>query len=348
MSTTMHAESSKIDGDKIQRELSKYQHPSNARSIWQLSSTLTLYILAWVVSYFALQYSFWLALPVMLINGGLLIRLFIIFHDCGHGSFFKSSKANNTWGNITGILTFTPYYYWRASHAKHHATSGNLDERGHGDVWMMTVAEYAKAPLKERIEYRLYRNPFIMFLLGPLFLALITNRFVRRKSKPRERYSVYWTNAGIVVIAFVMSMIMGWQNYLLIQIPTLFVALMCGVWLFYVQHQFEDVYWSREQGWDFVTASLEGGSFYDLPIVLRWFTGSIGYHHVHHLNSRIPNYYLAKCHENVPGVSTIKPVTLLSSLKSLTFRLWDEESGRLVGFRAVKAWRLKHGLSKAA
>ena len=322
--------------EQLSKGLREFQRSDSFRSIWQLVNTLVPYAALWVLSYYALNISFWLALPVFVLLSGFTIRTFIIFHDCGHQSFFKSRKANDFWGVITGLLTFTPHYYWHANHARHHATSANLDKRGEGDVWMMTVDEFLKCSPKEKLKYRLYRHPIIMFLLGPLFITLITHRIVRRKATRKEKISVYGTNVGILIMAGALTYLMGWKSYLIIQFTTLYLALIFGIWLFYVQHQFEDVYWSRQDGWDFVTASLEGGSFYKLPTILKWFTGSIGYHHVHHVNPRIPNYNLAKCHNEIPELNSIKPVKLFGSLKALGYRLLDEETGRMVGFREAR------------
>lgn len=323
------------DAQNLNQRLAAFQFPSRARSIWQLANTLVPYALIMVLAYYAMQYSYWLALPLLVLGGGFLIRSFIIFHDCGHRAFFRSRRANDFWGRVTGIITFTPYYYWRRTHAEHHATSGNLDKRGHGDVWTMTVAEYMASPRLRRLQYRLYRNPIFMFLLGPLYITLITHRMVRREANAKDRWSVYGTNVGIAVLVTGISLVIGWKSYLAIQLPILLVGLVAGIWLFYVQHQFEGVYWAREKSWDFVSASLEGGSFYDLPLVLRWFTGSIGYHHVHHLNPRIPNYNLAKCHEEVPTLQQTAAIGIISSLRSLRFRFWDEERGRLIGVREL-------------
>ncbi|MBD3256933.1 fatty acid desaturase [candidate division GN15 bacterium] len=323
----------------LQKEIAAFQHPSRRQSIWQLINTLGPYVGLWVLSYFALQISFWLALPCLILLGGFTIRTFIIFHDCGHGSFFRSQRANRFWGRLTGLLTFTAFRYWSANHARHHATSGNLDRRGQGDVWMMTVDEYLAAPFRRRLWYRLYRHPFMMFILGPLFIMLVTHRVSESRRKPRERHSVQLTNLALVGMAVGMSLLIGWQNYLVIQFVSLWMGLVAGVWLFYVQHQYEDVYWEREDGWDFVTASLEGGSFYRLPRVLQWFTGSIGYHHLHHLNSRIPNYNLERCQQEVPALQSVKPIGLRKSLKALNYRLWDERAGQLVSFRAIKQRR---------
>lgn len=323
----------------IRKQLAPFQQPDRKRSIWQIINSIVPYGLLWVGAWYAMGYSYWLALPFIIVAAGFMIRTFIIFHDCGHGSFFRSKKANNFWGTVTGILTFTPYHYWRASHARHHATSANLDQRGFGDVWMMTVKEYQNASKFERLKYRLYRNPLVMFLLGPLFMSLITHRLVRHKANRAERLSVYFTNLGILVMAVGISWAIGWKAYLAIQLPIMFMAQVMGIWLFYVQHQFEGVYWAPQQDWDFVAASLHGGSYYALPKVLNWFTGSIGYHHVHHLNSRIPNYYLAKCHEEVKELQVAPKVGIWKGLKSLGYRLWDEEQNRLVGFGVLRQKR---------
>lgn len=322
--------------ENVSPRLATFQRSDSLKSIWQLINTLIPYSILWALANWVLSYSFWLALPVIIVASGFLIRTFIIFHDCGHQSFFKSRKANDFWGVITGILTFTPYYYWHANHARHHATSSNLDKRGEGDVWMMTLNEFMSASPKEKLKYRLYRQPVIMFLLGPLFITLLTHRLIRRKARRKEKISVHGTNLGILFTGIVLSLIMGWKAYLIIQFAILYLALIMGIWLFYVQHQFEDVYWSRQGDWNFITASLEGGSFYKLPVILRWFTGSIGYHHVHHVNPRIPNYNLAECHNQVPELRAIRPVDMLKSLKALKYRLLDEETGKMVGFQEAK------------
>lgn len=321
---------------ELRNKIAQFKKPDRLKSIWQLVNTLIPYFLLWYLSLYLYEYSYWAALPVILINSGLLIRIFIIFHDCGHQSFFESRKVNNVWGGITGILTFTPYTYWSKTHARHHATSGNLDKRGDGDIWMMTVEEYRHADFKTRLQYRLYRNPAIMFLLGPIYLLLVTNRFVTTRASSKEKRSVLLGNLYILTMALLAGYLLGWQAYCIIQGSILFFGTAAGVWLFYVQHQFEGVYWSREKEWDFVTASLEGGSFYELPVVLRWFTGSIGYHHIHHLNSSIPNYNLARCHADIPELQQIRPIRLFASFKSLKYRLWDEQSGNLISFREAR------------
>lgn len=319
-----------------QKIVAKYQHPHRGRSIAQLLNTLIPYAVLWYVMVKCLSVSFWLALPFIPLAAGLLVRIFIIFHDCGHGSFFQSQKANNFWGFITGVLTFTPYHYWRHEHAVHHSHAGDLDRRGVGEVWTMTVNEYLNASRWTRIKYRFARNPVCLFLIGPSILFLIVHRLSLGKSGAGGSKSVHLTNLGIFIMVIVLSLLLGFKKYLLIQLPVVMMAASAGVWLFYVQHQFEGVYWERHQKWDYVTEALKGSSFLKLPKVLQWFTGNIGFHHIHHLSPRIPNYFLERCYKENPVFQKIKPITLLASLKSLTFRLWDEQHNRLVGFGYLK------------
>lgn len=313
-----------------------YQTPTVGRSAWQVVNTLVPYAVIWYLMYRSLAVSYWLALPLVLLAAGFQVRTFIIFHDCGHGSFFRARQANDILGFITGVLTFTPYYHWRWEHALHHGSAGDLDRRGTGDVWTLTVQEYLEASRWKRLAYRLARNPIVLFVLAPLFLFLIKQRFPSPKAARRERNSVYWTNLGVLTMAVGLACLFGLKAYLLLQSGVLMVAGAAGVWLFYVQHQFEGVYWERGGDWDYCTAALKGSSFYKLPRVLQWFSGNIGFHHIHHLSPRIPNYNLEKCHHSEPLFQTVKPVTLCSSFKSLTFRLWDEQRRKLVGFRAVR------------
>jgi acyl-lipid omega-6 desaturase (Delta-12 desaturase) len=318
--------------------IAPYQAPSMRRSIWQVLSTLVPYAILWFLMIQTMTISYWLTLPLAILAGGFLVRVFILFHDCGHGSFFKSRKANSVLGFVTGVLTFTPYHHWRWEHAMHHATAGDLDKRGRGDVWTMTVREYLEAPRGKRIAYRLARNPIVLFVLAPLFLFLVKQRFPSGKAPRRERRSVHGANLAILGMAGVLVFLIGLQTYLLIQLTVMLVAGAAGVWLFYVQHQFEGVYWARHDQWDYTAVALEGSSFYKLPKVLQWFTGNIGFHHIHHLRPGIPNYNLEKCHEAVPLFQSVKPVTLLSSLKSLTYRLWDEQRQQLVGYRHLRTY----------
>jgi acyl-lipid omega-6 desaturase (Delta-12 desaturase) len=321
--------------------VAKYQEPSFWRASWQLINTIGSYAALWCLMYFTLQVSWWITLPLAILAGGLLVRTFIIFHDCGHGSFFESRTANNVWGFISGVLTFTPYYHWRWEHSIHHGAAGDLDRRGVGDVWTLTVQEYLESSRWKRFAYRLARNPVILFVIAPIALFLVRQRFPSRGASPRERHSVWWMNLAILGMATGMSAIFGIVPYLVIQLTAMIVASSMGVWLFYVQHQFEDVYWERGEEWDYTAAAMKGSSFYKLPRILQWFSGNIGFHHIHHLSPRIPNYNLQKCHQSDPMFQQAKHLTLFASLKSFTFRLWDESAKKLVGFRHLKNLRKK-------
>jgi acyl-lipid omega-6 desaturase (Delta-12 desaturase) len=321
--------------------VARYQQPAIWRGIWQIANTIIPYIGLWYLMYLSLSVSYWLTLPLALIASGLLVRVFIIFHDCGHGSFFKSRVANDILGNIAGVLCFTPYYRWRWEHAVHHSSSGDLDRRGTGDVWTLTVQEYLEASRWKRFAYRLARNPIVLFVIAPFALFMIIERLPGRKGGLRERLSVQWTNFFIIAVAFGISHLMGWKAYLLLQATIVTISGSAGIWLFYVQHQFEGVYWERRERWDYVKAALQGSSFYKLPRILQWFSGNIGFHHIHHLSPRIPNYHLEKCHRSEPLFQSVKAVTLLSSLKSFSFRLWDEQRGQMVGYRALATARAR-------
>ncbi len=325
-----------------------FTKPSQAKALWQIVNSLGAYLALWVAMYFTLSVSFWLTFAIALLAGGLLVRVFIIFHDCGHGSFFKSKRANNIVGFICGILTFTPYAHWKWEHAVHHSAAGDLDRRGTGDVWTMTVEEYLSSPRWKRLTYRGMRNPFVLFFLAPLYLFLIRERFTTPGAKKSYRRSVWLMNTAIFSLAAVLIAIYGWLPYLLIQLTTIAVAATSGVWLFYVQHQFEGVYWEREEDWDFTAAALEGSSFYKLPKVLQWFSGNIGYHHIHHLSSRIPNYHLEECHNSHDIFQSVEPLTLKKGFQSLSYRLWDEKERKLVGFSHIKGLARTPGLQKAS
>jgi len=319
----------------------KYQKPSRWRASWQIVNTIVPYGLLWYLMYLCRPISWWLVLPLAVLAGALLVRVFIIFHDCGHGSFFKSRTANTVVGVLSGVLTFTPYYHWRWEHAIHHASAGDLDQRGTGDVWTMTVQEYLEASRWKKFAYRLARNPVILFVIAPLFLFVMRQRIPSPKASTRERHSVYAMDLAILGMAVAMSLVFGFLPYLIIQLIILMVAGGAGVWMFYVQHQFEDVYWERGENWSFTAAALEGSSFYKLPRILQWFSGNIGFHHIHHLSPRIPNYNLEKCHQADPLFQQVRPITFISSLKSITFRLWDEKSRKLVGYSHLRKHRKK-------
>jgi omega-6 fatty acid desaturase (delta-12 desaturase) len=319
--------------------VSKYQKPTLSRSLWQVANTFVSYGVLWYLMYRSVAISYWITLALAVPAAGCLVRLFIIFHDCGHGSFFRSRKANDILGVITGILAFTPYYQWRRKHAIHHATSSDLDRRGTGDIWTLTVREYLEASRWKRSGYRLVRNPVVLFGIAPLLLLVVAQRFPWGKADRRERTNVLWTNLAILAMIALLGWLLGIKAYLAIQVMVLMIAGAVGVWLFYVQHQFEGAYWERRDRWDFVTAALQGSSFYRLPRVLQWFTGNIGFHHIHHLSPGIPNYNLEKCYEADPLFQDVERITLLSSLKSASYRLWDDERQTWVGYRHLRTLR---------
>lgn len=305
-------------------------------SIWQMVNTLIPFFALWYAAYLCLSVSWWLSLVWIIPASGFLIRTFIIFHDCCHGSFFKSKKANAVVGTVTGILTCVPFHQWKYTHSVHHATSSNLDKRGVGDVWTMTVDEYEEASAFKRLVYRVYRNPFVMFGFGPIYIFLIDYRFNRLRAGWRERLNTYLTNVGIAGSAALLCWLIGWQSFLLVQGPIFLLSGMAGIWLFYVQHQFEHTYFEHEEDWDYVLAAMQGSSFYKLPKVLQWLTGNIGYHHIHHLSPRVPNYYLERAHNSNPALQRVQTIGLRLSLKSLQYKLWNERSKQFEGFRKVK------------
>ena len=326
-----------IERNQWRPVVAKYAKPDLWRSIWQVVNTLIPYAMLFYLSMRSLEISFWLTLPLSILTAGFMVRTFIIFHDCGHGSFFKSKTANTWLGRITGLLTFTPYYRWARDHAIHHASAGNLDKRGTGDVYTMTVDEYMQAPWWKKFGYRVMRQPVFMFLFGSVIVFIGTHRIPPKKGK-REIASVWWTNLSLAIYVTAMSLLFGWRAFLLVQFLVIFFGASVGIWLFYVQHNFEGVYWERREQWDYFKASMQGSSFYKLPAVLNWFTGNIGYHHIHHLGAKIPNYNLPKAFKESP-IFQVKPVTLLSSLKSLTLRLYDEKTRKLVGWNVLKQYR---------
>jgi omega-6 fatty acid desaturase (delta-12 desaturase) len=310
----------------------RFQKSSARAALWQIANTFLPYFFLWFAMVRAISVSYWLVLPFAILAAGFLTRIFIIFHDCGHASFFHSRRANNIIGVIAGLLNLTPYRYWRWQHALHHGTAGDLDRRGTGDMWTLTVQEYLASTWSVRVAYRLVRNPAVLFVVAPLYTFVVHHRFASSAAPARERYSVWQTNAALLAAIFLMSTIIGLKAFFLIQLTVLAFAGALGLWLFYVQHQFEGAYWVRSSAWNFDSAALEGSSFYKLPKILQWFTGNIGFHHIHHLNPRIPNYRLERCHEADPRCRNIKPLTLISSLRSLKFRLWDERQQAYVGF----------------
>lgn len=319
--------------------LARFETQRRRATIRQLGNTLVPFALLW-------------ALMVVLMNSGapygailllaipaslFMVRLFILFHDAVHLSLFPSKRANRIAGTLLGILLYTPYERWGGSHWVHHGTVSNLDRRGTGDVWTMTVEEYRGLPKRQRLLYRLYRNPVVMFLLGPTFSFLLYERFYPQGASRRIRRNVHVTNAGVLAMVLAAGFGFGFRTLALVQLPVLFFAGIVGFWLFYIQHQFQGVYWARNQNWDRLTSALEGSSFYRLPRILQWFAGNIGFHMVHHVRPLIPNYNLPAARESEPALRAVEPISLRESFASLRFRLYDEERKRLVGFRAAKA-----------
>ncbi len=321
---------------QLRKLVAPFEKSDMSASVKQIINTIPPFFILWYLAYLSLDVSIFLTLALAVVASGFIVRTFIIFHDCTHGSFFKSKKANAILGTITGILTLFAYEKWKRDHSIHHATSSNLDKRGVGDVWVMTVDEYVAATPGRRLAYRLYRNPIVMFGLGPLFLYLVSNRFNRKDARPKERNNTYLINVALVALYAFMIWLVGIEAFAIIQGTILIVAGSFGIWLFYVQHQFEDSYFEDESQWDYVKAAVDGSSFYKLPKVLQWLTGNIGYHHVHHLSPRVPNYRLEQAHESTPPLHKATTITLKTSLKSFHFRLYDESKKTFVSFKEIK------------
>lgn len=320
----------------LKKNVAAFEQTNTRSSIWQLINTLGPLLLLWYAAYLSLSISYWLTLPISIVAAGFVIRTFIIFHDCGHQSFFKSKRANDFVGTITGVITLCPYQQWKNTHAIHHATSSNLDKRGTGDMWVLTIEEYVAAGFWQRLAYRFYRNPLVMFVLGPIYIFLISYRFNRKGAKRKEKINTHVTNISIVVVYALLCWAIGWEAFVLVQAPVFFVSGMLGIWLFYVQHQFEESYFEHDEEWSYVNAAVEGSSYYKLPAVLQWITGNIGFHHVHHLSPKVPNYHLEEAHNATPPLQKATTITIGTSLKSLRFRLWDEQHKTFVSFGEVR------------
>ncbi len=321
---------------KLHKDVAPFAKSDQKKSVMQLLNTVPPLLLFWFLAYQSLAISFWLMLPFAVIAAGFVVRTFIIFHDCTHGSFFKSRKANDVVGTLTGVLTLFAYAKWKREHAIHHASSSNLDKRGVGDIWVMTVDEYIEAPKKTRLAYRLYRNPLVMFVLGPLYLVLISSRFNRKDARQKERNNTYLINLILVVLYTAIILLIGWQSFLIVQGTTMFIAGALGIWLFYIQHTFEDSYFEEESEWDYVKAAVEGSSYYKLPKVLQWATGNIGFHHVHHLSPRVPNYNLEQAHDSTPPLHNATTINIKTSLESLKYKLYNPEKKAFVTFGDIK------------
>jgi acyl-lipid omega-6 desaturase (Delta-12 desaturase) len=315
--------------------VSRYNTPDPLKSWWQIVNSLVPYAILWILMIKSIEISYWLTLLLSVLAAGFLVRIFIIFHDCGHGSFFKSKRMNTIVGVATGLLVFTPYKKWTHEHLIHHQTVGNLDKRGIGDVNTLTVTEYLKLSKLQRTSYRIYRNPFILFGIAPLLVFVVFQRFTNKSMKAIDKFHLHISTLAMAAWVAGLMMIIGWKTFLLIQIPVLYIGAAHGLWLFYVQHQFRHVVWTKSENWDYKTIATKGSSLFKLPAILNWFTGNIGYHHVHHLGPTIPNYNLKRCHNENPLFSSIKPITFLTAFESLRLRLWDEKRQMLISFSEI-------------
>jgi acyl-lipid omega-6 desaturase (Delta-12 desaturase) len=317
--------------------LAPYARPRLGRSLLDIATSVVPYLTLAVLMYLALDVSYLLVLALAIPAAGFLLRTYIVFHDCAHGSFLPSKRANAWLGVALGLLVYESFQSWRHSHAVHHATAGDLDRRGVGDVLTLTVAEYQASPRRRRLGYRVFRNPLVMFGLGPIYGLLLQPRLVSRSARPRIRRSVISTNIALAALVGALCWLVGWRDYLLVQMPAALLAGSAGVWLFYVQHQFEDTYWQSAGDWNYVDAALRGSSYLKLPKVLQFFTGSIGLHHVHHLSTRIPNYNLQRAHDQNPIFHHVPTLSLWDGLRAVRLKLWDEERARLVTFAEARA-----------
>ncbi|MFX4303247.1 fatty acid desaturase [Alicyclobacillus tolerans] len=329
MSTQEHAR-------KWKKRIEPFEEANWKTSTWQLINSSIPYLALWYLSAESmLDHWIWLTPLLALAASGFFMRIFIIFHDCGHYSFFKHPKTNEWVGLFTGFLTGFPYYKWRYEHALHHATSGNLNHRGIGDIWILTVNEYRQLSPKKKMIYRLYRNPLILFGLGPIYL-FCKARMNRKGAERKERWNTYGTTIFILTSLLVLGSYWGWQVVLVVQGTIFYGSGIIGIWLFYIQHQFDGSYFEEQNKWNYFDAALQGSSFYKLPLILQWFTGNIGFHHVHHLGPRIPNYQLQKAHENVDAFRQVRHIGLRQSLDSLFYRLWDEEQKKFIHFSEIR------------
>ncbi len=314
-----------------------YQTP-NFASVWQMINSFVPFFALAIIMYFLLDVSYLLTFALSPIAAGFLVRIFIIQHDCGHGSFFKSKRANDLVGNFCAILTLTPYEFWRRSHAIHHAHNGDLNHRGTGDVYTMTLKEYSEAGKWQRLGYRIYRNPIVMFIIGPLLMFLILHRspFALKHARNNAgKWSIIRLDIAIIAILAVAAMTIGLKSFFLVWFPIALFTGTIGVWMFYVQHQFEDVYWSQDPDWDYGDAALKGSTYYKLPKVLQWFSGNIGLHHIHHLSPTIPNYKLQECHDENEMFQQVVTITFADSIKIVRagYALWDQEREKLISFK---------------
>jgi acyl-lipid omega-6 desaturase (Delta-12 desaturase) len=317
-----------------------YARANTGRAMLDLATAVVPYLALSGLMYLALGVSYLLVLAIAVPTAGFLLRTYMVFHDCAHGSFLPSRGANTWLGRVLGLLVFSSFDSWRHSHAVHHATAGDLDRRGVGDVFTLTVVEYRARPWTGRLAYRLFRNPIVMFGLGPVWAMFVQPRLVFRSMRPRIRRGIIVTNVALVVLVGTLGALLGWREYLLVQAPTAVLAGAVGVFLFYVQHQFEGTHWTNGEQWSFADAALEGSSYLKLPKVLQFFTANIGLHHVHHLSAKIPNYNLQRAHDANPIFHQVPALSLWDGLRAVRLKLWDEDCGELVTFAQARLPRL--------
>lgn len=318
-------------------QLKAYEHAVHWRAAWQLVSTLVPYAALLVLMYLSIQagYSYWVTLALSVPTAAFVVRLFVIFHDCSHGSYFSSQRMNRAVGAVLGVITFTAYGSWKYGHGIHHSSSGNLDRRTIGEIWTLTVDEYRASPWWKRLAYRIYRNPIFLFGIAPMLLFVLIQRFPDKLANKRQVKSVIYTNLALAGIVTAAAFTIGIGPYLMIQLPVIYFAGMGGIWLFYVQHQFDPGYWERAEEWNSFDSALEGSSYYKLPKILQWFTANIGLHHVHHLRPRIPNYNLQRCLDDIPELQLKDHLTIRASVSSMFMNLWDEKNKQLISFRQL-------------
>jgi omega-6 fatty acid desaturase (delta-12 desaturase) len=325
-------------GGQFRREsLGPYARPHLGHSLLGIVTSVMPYVALSALMYLTLNVSYLLTLALAIPTAGFLVRTFIVFHDCTHGSYLPSKRANIWLGRAVGLLVFSPFASWRHEHAVHHATAGDLDRRGGGDVATMTVAEYQALAWRGRLAYRLFRNPLVMFGLGPIFALVVEPRLVSRSARPRFQRSVIATNLALAALVGALCWLMGWREYLLVQAPTAMLAGAAGIWLFYVQHQFEDVYWENRERWSYADAALRGSSYLRLPKALQFFTGNIGLHHVHHMNARIPNYNLQRAHDENQIFHGVPTLSAADGIRAVRLKLYDEDRRRMVTFAEARA-----------
>ena len=312
--------------------LAPHMTPRLRRALVDVVTSVVAYLGLMAAMFVAFRISYFLVLGLAIPAAGFLVRTFIVFHDCAHGSFVRSKRANARLGAVLGVVLYTPFAWWRHEHAVHHATTGDLDKRGIGDIQTLTVDEYRALSCWGRVQYRLFRNPFVMFVFGPVWVLLIGQRLITREMRPKLRHSVLGTDLALALVVAGLCWLVGWKEFLLVQGPPLLLAGAAGIWLFYVQHQFEDAYWQTSDTWSFDDAALQGSSHLELPRILRFFTGNIGLHHIHHLSARIPNYNLQAAHET-GGLESVTTLSLRDGIRAVRLKLWDQDQHRLVTFR---------------